>query len=142
MINIKFKYTTDVIEKEKNLRFYRYSKHSILNLSIDKKRLFLYANVNQEFLDLHSIKTNRILIANDFEYINSKIYLIRVEILSKNETPKIKNILINLIDQLCKSYKVSKNDKLNVYRLLIRFSNFKTFDQIDSYLGNVEKAAA
>lgn len=143
MNNIKLKYSTKVIVKEKNFRFYSL-KNSIVNVSINKSKLQLFANDRYEFLDLHSIKTNRVLIpiVKSFKYHNSKIYVFEVQMLDKIKTADIKKSLINLIDELCKSFRISKNDKKNVYNLIIMYTNFCTYNQIDSYLKGDERIVA
>lgn len=143
MNNLKLRYSTKLILKEKDFRFYSI-KDSLINISIINKKLKLYANVNNEFLDLHSLKTNRILIpiVNSFKYHNSKIYVFEVQMLYKTKTADIKKSLINLIDELCKSFRISKNDKKNIYKLIIMYTNFCTYYQIDSYLKDNERIAA
>ncbi len=142
MNNIKLKYSTKVIVKEKNFRFYSL-KNSIVNVSINKSKLQLFANDRYEFLDLHSIKTNRVLIpiVKSFKYHNSKIYLFEVQILYKTKTAEIKKSLINLTDELCCSFNISRNDTQSLYRLIIRYTNFTKFDQIEYYLNNQRIAA-
>lgn len=142
MNNIKLKYSTKVIVKEKNFRFYSL-KNSIVNVSINKSKLQLFANDRYEFLDLHSIKTNRVLIpiVKSFKYHNSKIYLFEVQILYKTKTAEIKKSLINLTDELFCSFNISRNDTQSLYRLIIRYTNFTKFDQIEYYLNNQRIAA-
>lgn len=136
------KHTENIVQKEKNFRYYKLN-NSILNITMEKKKLKLCANANNEFLDLHSLKTNRILIPiiNSFKYHNSKIYLFEVQMLYKTKTAEIKKSLINLTDELCCSFNISRNDTQSLYRLIIRYTNFTKFDQIEYYLNNQRIAA-
>jgi hypothetical protein len=142
MNNLKMKHTENIVQKEKNFRYYKLN-NSILNITMEKKKLKLCANANNEFLDLHSLKTNRILIPiiNSFKYHNSKIYLFEVQMLYKTKTAEIKKSLINLTDELCCSFNISRNDTQSLYRLIIRYTNFTKFDQIEYYLNNQRIAA-
>lgn len=143
MKGIKFRYSTEIVIKEKNFRFYK-SDESFLNLVFEDQKVKLYANVNQEFLDLHSIKTNRVIIpyVGSFKYSQNKLYVFEILFLRKKQTPKIKNELNNLIKELSKVFEINLNNKQALYRLIIRFTNFTSFDQIDFYLQSNERIAA
>jgi hypothetical protein len=143
MKGIKFRYSTKIVKKERNLRFYK-SDQSLLNLLYEDQKIKLYANVNEEFLDLHSIKTNRVIIPHvgSFKYSQNKLYVFEILLLRRNQTPKIKNELNNLKKELSNAFKINLNNKQALYRLIIRFTNFTTFDQIDFYLENDERIAA
>lgn len=137
MNNLKMKHTENIVLKEKNFRYYKLND-SILNLTMEKKKLKLYANLNNEFLDLHSLKTNWILIpiVGSFKYHNSKIYVFEVQMFYKTKTPEIKKSLINLIDELSSSFQISKDDIQSLNRLIIKYTNFTKFEEIEFYLEN------
>ena len=143
MKGIKFRYSTEIVIKEKNLRFYK-SDESFLNLVFENQKINLYANVNQEFLDLHSIKTNRVIIlhVSSFKYFQNKLYVFEILFLRKKQTPKIKNELNNLIKELSKVFEINLNNKQDLYRLIIKYTNLETFDQIDFYLQSNERISA
>lgn len=143
MKGIKFRYSTKIVKKERNLRLYK-SDQSLLNLLYEDQKIKLYANANEEFLDLHSIKTNRVIIPHvgSFKYSQNKLYVFEILLLRRNQTPKIKNELNNLKKELSNAFKISLNNKQALYRLIIKFTNFTTFDQIDFYLENDERIAA
>lgn len=135
MNNIKLRYSSKVMVKERNFRFYSI-KDSLVNISINNKNLRLFANDNCEFLDLHSIRTNRILIpiVKSIKYHNSRIYVFEAQILYKTKTAEIKKSLINLIDELSSSFQISKDDTQSLYRLIIKYTNFNKFEEIEFYL--------
>ncbi len=135
MNSIKLKYSDTVFKKEENFRFYSL-KDSIVNISINKNILKLFSNDSCEFLDLHSIKTNRVLIpiVKSFKYHNSKIYVFEVQIFNKTKTAEIKKSLINLINELRSSFQISKDDTKSLYRLIIKYTNFTKFEEIEFYL--------
>lgn len=135
MNSIKLKYSDTVFKKEKNFRFYSL-KDSIVNVSLNKNKLKLFANDRYEFLDLHSIKTNRVLIpiVKSFKYHNLKIYVFEVQMFYKSKTAEIKKSLMSLTDELCSSFKISKDDTQSLNRLIIKYTNFTKFEDIEFYL--------
>lgn len=143
MKSIKLRYTTQIVEKTRNHRFFK-SENSILNLVFENRKIRLFANINQEFLDLHCLNTNRVLIPiiKSFKYYNAKIYVFEVAMFSKNKTAEIKKSLIDLIDELSKSFKILKNDKQNINKLVIMFTNLSATDEIDLYLKEDQRIAS
>ena len=135
MNSIKLRYSSKVLVRELNFRFYSL-KDSTVNVSIYKNKLKLFANDKCEVLDLHSIKTNRVLIpiVKSIKYHNSKIYVFEVQMFCKTKTAEIKKSLVNLIDEISTSFQISKDDIQNLYKLIVKYTNFTKFEEIEFYL--------